>query len=234
MQMRRMRPAAVLTLAFVALPFVAATAVAAQSTAAASPAEVEKVVTISWLAVTKSSVQKALDAITLAASERIAPPIDHVPAPTLRATPPPPPPPPASDVGDPATWTWPGDGPITSYFGERWGRMHEGVDIDAAHGSPARAGQRGTVTQAGWGMSGYGLVVHIDHGNGIVSTFSHLSQVTVSVGQAVTQGQQVGNVGATGSVTAAHLHYEVHIGGVARNPAQWLPAGGASSRGNPG
>src|SRR5688500_6580207 len=179
MQMRRMRPVAALTLALVALPFVAATAVAAQSGAAASAARVEKVVTITWLSVTKSSVQKALDAITLATSERIAPPIDHVPAPALRAQPPVPPP---SNVADPATWSWPGDGPITSFFGKRWGRMHEGVDIDAAHGSPARAGQRGTVIQAGWGMSGYGLVVHIDHGNGIVSTFSHLSKVTVAVG----------------------------------------------------
>lgn len=234
MQMRRLRPVAALTLALVALPFLAATAVAAQSGAAASPNKVEKVVTISWLSVTKSSVHKALDVITLAAAERVAPPVDHVPAPALRAQPPAPPAPPPSNVGDPSTWTWPGNGPITSYYGMRWGRMHEGVDIDAAHGSPARAGQRGTVIHAGWGMSGYGLVVHIDHGNGIVSSFNHLSTITVAVGQAVAQGQQVGNVGATGSVTAAHLHYEIRVGGVARNPVAWLPSGGASTQGNPG
>lgn len=234
MQMRRLRPVAALTLALVALPFVAATAVAAQSDAAASPAKIDKVATISWLAVTKGSVQRALDAITSAAKVKAAPPIDHVPTPALREQPPAPPVPPPSNVGDPATWTWPGDGPITSYFGKRWGRMHEGVDIDAAHGGPARAGQRGTVIQAGWGMSGYGLVVHLDHGNGIVSSFSHLSKVTVAVGQAVAQGQEVGNIGATGSVTAAHLHYEIRIGGVPRNPVAWLPAGGASARGNPG
>ena len=229
MQSRRLRPVAAMTLAFLLAPFLAATAVAAQSSAAASTDR--KIVSVSWLAVTKSSVQRAIEVIELAAAEVVAPPIDHVPAPALRAEPPPPPP---SNVQDPATWTWPGDGPITSHFGKRWGRMHEGVDIDAAYGAPVRAGQRGTVIVAGWGMSGYGRVVHIDHGNGIVSSFSHLSAITVSNGQVVSQGQQVGNVGASGSVTAAHLHYEIRIGGVARNPVAWLPAGGASTKGNPG
>jgi murein DD-endopeptidase MepM/ murein hydrolase activator NlpD len=67
-----------------------------------------------------------------------------------------------------------------------------------------------------------------------VSSFSHLSAITVVTGQVVAQGQQVGAVGASGSVTAAHLHYEVRIGGVARNPVTWLTPGGASAKGNPG
>ena len=230
MQSRRLRPVAAMTLAFLLAPFLAATAVAAQSSAA--PPAKQKIVSVTWLSVTKSSVKKAIDVIAQAA-ETVAPPVEKVPAPALRAQAPPPPPPP-SNVADPATWIWPADGPVTSYFGPRWGRMHEGVDIDAAHGAPAVAGQRGTVILAGWGMSGYGLVVHIDHGNGIVSSFNHLSKVAVSVGQVVSQGQQVGNVGATGSVTAAHLHYEIRIGGAPRNPVAWLPAGGASSKGNPG
>ena len=228
MQSRRLRPVAAMTLAFLLAPFLAATAVAAQSSAAAPTPK--KVVSITWLAVTKSSIQKAIDVITVAAAETVAPPAEKQPAPALRAQTPPPP----SNVADPATWVWPGDGPITSYFGKRWGRMHEGVDIDAAYGSPVRAGQRGTVIQAGWGMSGYGLVVHIDHGNGVVSTFNHLSKVSVSVGQVVAQGQELGNVGATGNVTAAHLHYEIRMGGGARNPAPYLPTGGASAKGNPG
>lgn len=229
MQSRRLRPVAAMTLAFLLAPFLAATAVAAQSSAA-SPTK--KVVSITWLAVTKSTVKKAIDVIADAA-ESVAPPAETVPAPALRAQAPPPPPPP-SNIADPATWIWPADGPITSPFGRRWGRAHEGVDIDAPYGGAVVAPQRGTVILAGWGMSGYGRVVHIDHGNGIVSSFSHLSAITVVAGQVVAQGQQVGAVGASGSVTAAHLHYEVRIGGVARNPVTWLTPGGASAKGNPG
>ncbi|HEX4904644.1 MAG TPA: M23 family metallopeptidase [Acidimicrobiales bacterium] len=219
-----------MTLAFLLAPFLAATAVAAQSSPA-SPTK-QKIVSVTWLAVTKSSVQKAIDVIADAA-ESVAPPAEKVPAPALRAQAPPPPPPP-SNIADPATWIWPADGPITSPFGRRWGRAHEGVDIDAPYGGAVVAPQRGTVILAGWGMSGYGRVVHIDHGNGIVSSFSHLSAITVVAGQVVAQGQQVGAVGASGSVTAAHLHYEVRIGGVARNPVTWLHPGGASAAGNPG
>ena len=230
MQSRRLRPVAAMTLAFLLAPFLAATAVAAQSSAA-SPTK-QKVVSVTWLAVTKSSVKKAIDVIAEAA-ETVAPPADVAPAPALRAQAPPPPPPP-SNIADPSTWIWPADGPVTSPFGRRWGRAHEGVDIDAPYGGAVVAPQRGTVIVAGWGMSGYGRVVHIDHGNGIVSSFSHLSAISVSVGQVVSQGQQVGAVGASGSVTAAHLHYEIRIGGVARNPVPWLAPGGASTKGNPG
>ena len=112
--------------------------------------------------------------------------------------------------------------------------MHEGVDIDAPYGSPVVASQRGTVIAAGWGQSGYGRVVHIDHGNGVVSTYNHLSAVNVSVGQVVAQNQNVGALGASGSVTAAHLHYEIRIGGAARNPMPWLTSADHSTAGNPG
>lgn len=227
MQSRRLRPVAAMTLAFLLAPFLAATAVAAQSGIA--PAE-KKVVTVSWLTVTKSSIQRAVDLIEVAAAEVVTPPAERVPAPAMRAQAPPPP----SNIADPGTWTWPADGPVTSPFGRRWGRAHEGVDIDAPYGGAVVAPQRGTVIVAGWGLSGYGRVVHIDHGNGIVSSFSHLSAITVGVGQVVSQGQHVGAVGASGSVTAAHLHYEIRIGGVARNPMPWLRPGGASAKGNPG
>ena len=230
MQSRRLRPVAAMTLAFLLAPFLAATAVAAQSSAAASTEH--KVVSVTWLNVTTSSIKKAIDVISQAA-ESVAPPAEEAPAPALRAQAPPPPPPP-SNIDDVSTWIWPADGPVTSPFGRRWGRPHEGVDIDAPYGGAVVAPQRGTVVQAGWGMSGYGRVVHIDHGNGVVSTFNHLSAITVSVGQVVAQGQQVGAVGASGSVTAAHLHYEIRIGGVARNPVPWLSPGGATAQGNPG
>lgn len=133
----------------------------------------------------------------------------------------PPPPPPPPPVSDPGTWIWPGNGPITSSFGPRWGRAHTGIDIDAPTGSAVIAPQRGTVTLAGW-KNGYGLTVIVDHGEGITSLNAHLSSVGVAVGQVVEQGRYLGAVGATGNVTAANLHYEVHVGGAPRNPATWL------------
>jgi murein DD-endopeptidase MepM/ murein hydrolase activator NlpD len=131
----------------------------------------------------------------------------------------PPPEPPPSSV--PGSYAWPGDGPITSYFGTRWGRPHTGVDIDAPTGSPVVGAQAGTVTLAGW-KNGYGQTVIIDHGHGVQTLYAHLARLTVTNGQQVAKGQQVGTVGATGNVTAAHLHYEVHVGGVPRNPVAWL------------
>jgi murein DD-endopeptidase MepM/ murein hydrolase activator NlpD len=231
MQMRRVRPVAALTLAFVAAPFLAATAVAAQSGTASASATPKRVISVSWVSATSSSVQKAVKVITVAA-ETVTPPPPAAPAPALRAQAPPPPPPP-SDINDVTTWIFPADGPITSPFGSRWGRRHEGVDIDAAYGAAVIAPQRGTVIHAGPGLSGYGQVVEIDHGNGITTLYAHLSAITVRVGDAVAQGQQVGAVGKTGAVTAAHLHYEVHIGGVPRNPMPWLTAP-HSMQGHPG
>jgi murein DD-endopeptidase MepM/ murein hydrolase activator NlpD len=236
MQMRRMRPVAALTLALIAAPFLAATAVAAsESTSAAqsvASTKSAKIITVSWLTATTASVQKALDVIAFATAESIAAPAPAKPVEPIRAQAPPPPPV-LSDVTDPTTWIFPGDGPITSPFGSRWGRRHEGVDIDAAYGSVVVAPQRGTVIHAGPGLSGYGLVVEIDHGTGITTLFAHLSAVKATVGQVVAQGDLVGNVGHSGSVTATHLHYEVHVGGVPRNPMPWL-TGPHSLAGHPG
>jgi murein DD-endopeptidase MepM/ murein hydrolase activator NlpD len=133
----------------------------------------------------------------------------------------PPPAPVAPPVEDPTSFIWPAKAPITSYFGRRWGRAHTGVDIDAAYGAPIVAAQAGTVTLAGW-KNGYGNTVIIDHGHGISTLYGHQSKLVVRTGQHVDQGQQIGNVGATGHVTAAHLHYEVLLGGVPRNPMPWL------------
>jgi murein DD-endopeptidase MepM/ murein hydrolase activator NlpD len=238
MQMRRKRPVAALTLALIAAPFLAATAVAASEPSSAvpsvaAPAKAHKtVVTVSWLSATTGSVQKALDVIAYVTAERIAAPVPAKPVEPIRAQAPPPPAP-VSDISDPGTWTFPADGPITSPFGRRWGRRHDGADIDAAYGSAVVAPQRGVVITAGWGMSGYGRVVEIDHGNGITTLYAHLSSVGAVVGQVVAQGDYLGAVGESGSVTAAHLHYEVHINGVPRNPMPWL-TGVHSTAGNPG
>ena len=107
--------------------------------------------------------------------------------------------------------------------------MHAGVDIDAAYGSDVIAPQRGTVIAAGAGQSGYGLVVQIQHD----TLYAHLSKVIATVGQVVAQRDLLGLVGRTGSVTAAHLHYEVHVGGVPVNPMPWL-TGPHSMQGHPG
>ncbi|MEA3054714.1 MAG: hypothetical protein QOD30_146, partial [Actinomycetota bacterium] len=191
--------------------------------------------------VTIESARTALDRVKLArvkltAAETVAPPQRQAPPPAVRATPPSttPPPPPPSNLDDKATWIWPGDGPVTSPYGRRWGRMHAGVDIDAAYGSAVVAAQRGTVFSAGWGQTGYGQVVQIDHGNGVTTLYAHLSTVEVAVGQVIAQGTRIGAVGKTGSVTAAHLHYEVHIGGAPTNPMPWLTSTDHSMQGHPG
>jgi murein DD-endopeptidase MepM/ murein hydrolase activator NlpD len=230
--MRRWRPVAALTLALLAAPFLAATAVAAQAgedasaDAAGTPAP--RLVSVAWLTTTTSSVQRVVDSFTFAAAESIIPPSPIDPAPPVRATAPKVP-----DVNDKSTWIYPANGPITSQYGRRWGRMHEGVDIDAAFGSNVWAAHRGTVIAAGWGQSGYGRVVHIDHGNGVVTTYNHLNSVNTVVGAFVEQGTKIGTVGASGSVTAAHLHYEVRVNGGAVNPNPWLQ-GPHSTAGNPG
>ena len=224
MSSRRLRPVAALTLAVIAAPFLAATAVAATA-GAARPADAAiapnpGLERLELLARATASVREA--AVVTAAAAAAAVP----------ETPPPPPPPPPPHPDDLSTWVWPGDGPVTSLFGRRWGRMHEGVDIDAPYGSVVRAAHVGTVVSAGW-ENGYGQMVRIDHGNGVESRYAHLASMTVTAGQAVARGQQIGTVGATGSVTAAHLHYEIRIGGAAQNPSAWLPPGGVTA-GNPG
>jgi murein DD-endopeptidase MepM/ murein hydrolase activator NlpD len=120
-----------------------------------------------------------------------------------------------------AGFIWPCDGVVTSGFGMRWGRMHEGIDIGCAYGAPNRAAAAGTVIYAGW-MSGYGNLVVIDHGNGLSTAYGHASSIVVSVGQSVAQGQTVSYVGATGHATGPHLHFEVRVNGVAVDPLQYL------------
>jgi murein DD-endopeptidase MepM/ murein hydrolase activator NlpD len=116
---------------------------------------------------------------------------------------------------------WPCDGVVTSGFGMRWGRMHEGIDIGCASGAPNRAAAAGTVIYAGW-MSGYGNLVVIDHGNGLSTAYAHASSLAVSVGQSVSQGQTVSYVGSTGHSTGPHLHFEVRVNGIAVDPLQYL------------
>lgn len=126
-------------------------------------------------------------------------------------------------VGTPSSagLVWPVNGVITSGFGPRWGRMHEGVDIAGSSGTPIAAAATGTVISAGW-SGGYGQLVVLDHGGGLSTAYAHLSSISVSAGQTVPQGSAVGGMGTTGSSTGVHLHFEVRVNGAAVNPLGYL------------
>ena len=102
-------------------------------------------------------------------------------------------------------------------------RMHSGVDFAAGLGTPLYATADGVVTHAGW-QSGYGRLVKIQHEFGIETRYAHLSRLRVKVGQRVSRGQRIGDMGASGRVTGVHLHYEVRVGGKAVNPMIYIKA----------
>lgn len=120
-------------------------------------------------------------------------------------------------------YRWPVCGPVTSEFGPRWGRSHEGIDIDGSTGDVLVAAQDGTVIFAGW-SGGYGQLTLIEHPDGVVSAYAHQSRQDVTAGQSVSQGQRIGLMGATGNVTGDHLHFETRVGGRAVNPRRYLSA----------
>lgn len=112
---------------------------------------------------------------------------------------------------------------LTSGFGYRWGRMHKGTDFAAPHGTPIYSTADGVVIHAGW-LSGYGKLVKIQHQFGIETRYAHLSKFRVKVGQRVSRGQRIGDMGNTGRSTGTHLHYEVRVGGKAVNPMIYIKA----------
>lgn len=112
---------------------------------------------------------------------------------------------------------------FTSGFGYRWGRMHSGADFAGPHGTPIYATADGVVTHAGW-QSGYGRLIKIQHQFGIETRYAHLSKARVKVGQRVSRGQRIGDMGNTGRSTGTHLHYEVRVGGKAVNPMIYIKA----------
>jgi len=117
--------------------------------------------------------------------------------------------------------SWPVSGPVTSGFGVRWGRMHEGIDIAVGQGTPVRAAAAGTVLYAGW-MEGYGNLVVIDHGNGLSTAYGHNSSLASAVGQTVATGQVVAYSGSTGHSTGPHVHFEVRVNGSPVDPLGYL------------
>ncbi|MGE5507413.1 MAG: peptidoglycan DD-metalloendopeptidase family protein [Chitinophagales bacterium] len=118
-------------------------------------------------------------------------------------------------------FAWPTRGWITSRFGRRWGRVHEGIDIAVYVGHRVVAAAPGRVTFAGW-YAGYGRLVTIDHGHGIVTRYAHNSRLLVKPGQWVDRGDPIALSGNSGSSTGPHVHFEVRVNGRPQNPLNWL------------
>lgn len=125
-----------------------------------------------------------------------------------------------SDVGT-GRFKYPTDGRLTSEFGPRWGRFHYGIDLASPTGTPVFASDNGVVTFAGEKGS-FGKIVMIDHNNGYETYYAHNSEILVSEGEIVEQGQMIAKVGVTGRTTGPHCHFEVHVDGVAQNPLDYL------------
>lgn len=118
-------------------------------------------------------------------------------------------------------FAWPINGAVTSGYGYRWGRMHEGIDIDCVTGAPIRASKAGTVISSTYD-DGYGNHVVIDHGGGLASLYAHMSALHVT-GGSVSQGESVGACGSTGASTGDHLHFEIRVNGSPQDPLNYLP-----------
>ena len=116
---------------------------------------------------------------------------------------------------------WPTGGSISSVYGWRWGSFHSGIDIANDYGSPLRTIRSGIVTGVGY-EGGYGNLITIDHGNGMVTRYGHCASFNVSYGQRVVAGQVIGEVGSTGFSTGPHVHFEVLINGSHVNPRPYF------------
>jgi murein DD-endopeptidase MepM/ murein hydrolase activator NlpD len=118
---------------------------------------------------------------------------------------------------------------MTSSFGYRndpmgrGTRMHNGTDLAGARGAPIYASGDGVVLFAGW-KNDFGWHVQIRHGNGLVSSYSHMAQVRVEAGQRVSRGDRIGDMGNSGRSTGTHLHYEVQLNGTPVNPMTFIKA----------
>ena len=133
----------------------------------------------------------------------------------------------------PGEWALPVDPDfrLTSGFGPRYHpilhtvRVHTGLDMALPAGRPVYAASSGKVVFTGWGGA-YGNLVKIQHADGVQTWYGHLSEVGARVGDLVAPGAVIGRVGTTGLSTGPHLHFEVRLNGVLRDPAPWLPAHG--------
>jgi len=116
----------------------------------------------------------------------------------------------------PVPWNgyiWPARGVLTSGYGWRWGRMHQGIDIAAPLGTPIVAAAPGEVISSSWNSGGYGNLVELRHPDGSLTRYAHNNRLLVRRGQQVDQGQLIAEMGSTGRSTGPHLHFEVHSPG---------------------
>jgi murein DD-endopeptidase MepM/ murein hydrolase activator NlpD len=120
-------------------------------------------------------------------------------------------------------FTWPVRGRLSSRYGHRKGRPHEGVDIAAKQGTPIRAAEAGRVIHSGWGLGAYGRVVIVKHAGKYSTVYAHNRKNTVSVGEFVERGQVIAQVGATGNASGPHVHFEIRRDRSPQNPISFLP-----------
>lgn len=129
------------------------------------------------------------------------------------------------DVDFEEDFIWPvAGGKISSGFGFRHGKTHEGLDIKANEGTLIRAISHGKVVFEGW-MSGYGRMIVIAHGDGYASVYAHNQDHLVKRGQIVKKGQAIAKLGSSGRVSGPHVHFEVRKDGKALNPLRFHYAG---------
>jgi murein DD-endopeptidase MepM/ murein hydrolase activator NlpD len=135
-------------------------------------------------------------------------------------------------LAKPAPLRWPLVDPrLSSVFGARQGRPHEGIDLAAPLGTPIYAAEGGLVAYAGDGVRGYGNMVVIEHPGGLLTVYAHSSVLLVRTGERIAIGQEIARVGQSGRATAPHLHFEVRRGHVPQDPLRFLPARLASAGG---
>ena len=118
--------------------------------------------------------------------------------------------------------TTPTNGTLSSRYGARWGRNHNGIDISAPVGTAIYAADNGIVTYAAYNNGGYGYMIQIDHGEGIMTYYAHCNELLVEEGAVVKKGDLIARVGNTGRSTGAHLHFEVRVNGTPADPSAYL------------
>ena len=117
---------------------------------------------------------------------------------------------------------WPVSGSINSPFGPRGSTFHDGIDIAATEGTAIRAIERGEVIYSDQ-LKGYGNIIIIRHGEGLISVYAHNEANLARQGQTVARGEVIARVGSTGRVTGPHLHFEIRKNNTAQDPLRYLP-----------
>lgn len=131
---------------------------------------------------------------------------------------------PALATGRASRFRWPLDTPhVTSQFGHRWGRPHDGIDLTAPIGTPVFAADAGEVVYSGARVRGYGNMIVLKHADDLMTVYAHNSVLLVRVGERVAAGQRVALSGQSGHATGPHLHFEVRRGQTPRDPLPYLP-----------